>query len=780
MDERESYKKQIERILAEKTPVLTVLTNHCVLFPACGETFTVVDEKSIEALKVAAETEQPVFFVYASGDELASRFDWTGRVGTLGVIRQLVRISSPRGMSIAVTGIERLRTEETVGDLPRKSILTAYGEEDDETYTRAVFDIVCDKLRKCHETDAKTFPHDLLGLAPVPMVGALSHIVCRTNEARQDLLERVALCEQLETVAAGLAFWLEQKEVEAQIQKKVRESIEKNQKEYYMREQIKVLHRELGDDEEELDEYAEELASRPELPEYVCERVEKELRKMSKMAPASPESAVSRAYIDTILSLPWNRMTDATIDIGRAATVLDKRHYGMDKVKDRILEYIAVLALKQQQSEIAHAPVLCFVGPPGVGKTSVAKAIAEALKREFVSVPLGGLHDEAEIRGHRRTYIGSMPGKIIDGIRNAKTSDPVFLLDEIDKISSDFRGDPSSALLEVFDSNQNDRFVDHYLDLPYDLSHVLFITTANSVESLDPPLLDRMEVIELSGYTYAEKLEIAKKYLLKKQSEESGVAKSRVVITDEAILRIIRRYTRESGVRELDRKIGTVFRKVALQLVDLPPKRVYRVTEKNLSEYLGKEKFAESFCDGKDEVGAVTGLAWTASGGTTLDVEVAVLPNGKGELKLTGNLGDVMRESAMTALSLVRSRAAAYGVDPHVFNDSDFHIHVPEGAVPKDGPSAGVTIATAILSALSGKAVAADVTMTGEVTLRGNVLAIGGLKEKSLAAYRYGKKRILIPKENEKDTDEIPEEVKADVDIIPVRTIDEVFAQALK
>lgn len=755
---------------------ILVASGNAVVFPGHLMSFYINSENSVRALMQAVETNREVFFVYSKNDDDLSA-DSVAPLGTLSKIKQLIK-NSRGGLSVIALGLRRMEIEEVVAEKPFTEVtLRPYAEkEDDATMIVAAKEALRESLRKAARVAPKAAEKEISYDDLDDLVGEMAGQYYETAEDKQRLLAMPSHFEQLQDICMHVERQCEIAALRKDIEVKVRKSIDKNQHEYFLREQIKVLHEELGDDTDELEEYEEKLLAK-DMPDYAREKAKKEINKMSKMTPTSPETAVSRGYLDLLLELPWNERDESAIDLARARKVLDEDHYGLEKVKTRIVEYLAVHALKKDMK----APILCFVGPPGVGKTSIVRSIARAAARRFVSVSLGGVRDEAEIRGHRRTYIGSLPGRIIAGVRDAGVNNPVFLLDEIDKMSADFRGDPSSALLEVLDANQNDKFKDHYLEIPFDLSHVMFITTANSVETIDPPLLDRMEVIELSGYTYNEKLHIARRYLLPKQCEQNGVAANMISVTDEALIRIVRRYTRESGVRSLEREIASVVRKAAVRLVEKGGKaRKFKITEDNLTEYLGKEKYPEDVCENVDAVGAVTGLAWTSVGGTTLDVEVALLQGGKGEIKLTGNLGDVMKESAQTALSLVRARADEYGIDPHVFTDCDIHLHVPEGAVPKDGPSAGVTIATAIASALSGRSVAADVAMTGEVTLRGKVLPIGGLKEKSLAALRYGKRRILIPQGNVKDLDEIPAEVKENVAIIPVSTVDEVFAQALR
>lgn len=744
-----------------------------VVFPGHLLSFNINAEGAVRALMQAVETNREVFFSYCGGEPSP---DTVSRVGTLARIKQLIK-NSRGGLSVIALGLTRMEIGAYISTSPLFEVTLAPFPEkqDDHIMLIAVKNAVRAALDRSSHISPKLLEKEPSLDDLDDFVGEMAAAYYDSDEERQALLELPSRYEQLHNILFHIERQCELASLQKDIEVKVRKSIDKSQHEYYLREQIKVLHRELGDDEDELESYRSRLADK-KLPDYAREKAEKEIAKMSRMSPTSPESAVSRGYLDLILELPWEEETEEKNDLSDVRRILDEDHYGLEKVKRRIVEYLAVCALKKDMK----APILCFVGPPGVGKTSIVRSIARAAGRKLVTMSLGGVRDEAEIRGHRRTYIGSLPGRIISGMRDAGVRNPVFLLDEIDKMSSDFRGDPSSALLEVLDANQNDKFKDHYLEMPYDLSHVMFVTTANSVDTIDPPLLDRMEVIELTGYTFNEKLEIAKKYLVPKQCEANGVPAAKVSFTDEALVRIAQRYTRESGVRNLEREIGSVIRKIAVAVAEGKKKRVYKITADSLPDYLGKEKFSESESSSADAVGEVTGLAWTSAGGTTLDVEVAVLPGGKGEVKLTGNLGDVMKESAMTAMSLVRSRAESLGIDPAVFGDCDVHVHVPEGATPKDGPSAGITLATAIASALSGRPAAGDAAMTGEVTLRGKVLAIGGLKEKSLAALRSGKKRLIIPRENEKDMDEIPAEVKEHVTVLPVSTVDEVFALALR
>ena len=593
-------------------------------------------------------------------------------------------------------------------------------------------------------------------------------------EVKQEILEEESVVERLKLFERCLNDELEIARLEKKISATVRQSIDKNHKEYFLREQLKAIHSELGDDGKETDEYRNKILAK-KLPEEVEKKCLKELDRLDKMQATSPEYTVVTGYLDWILDLPWNEETKDTEKLSDCVAVLEADHYGLEKIKERIAEYLAVLKLTGDMK----APILCFVGPPGVGKTSIAKSIARALGRKFVRMSLGGVKDEAEIRGHRRTYVGAMPGRIIYAMKGAGSVNPVFLLDEIDKISSDMRGDPASALLEVLDPEQNSTFRDRYLEVPYDLSKVLFITTANTLDTIPTPLRDRMEIIELSGYTLEEKTEIAKRYLIPKQLKANGLTEENAEFTDDGVTSVVEGYTLEAGVRTLERTIGTVCRKIAVKYADDRALPKVTVAAAEVKKLLGAPRFLPDEGLSEEEVGAVTGLAWTAVGGTTLTVEATVMP-GKGEVRLTGKLGDVMKESALAAISFIRAHAEKYGIPEEKFQTSDIHIHVPEGATPKDGPSAGVTIATAILSAFTGRPVRKDVAMTGEITLRGKVLPIGGLKEKSLAARRVGIRKVIIPKDNQKDLEELPETVKRDIAFYPVSSADEVFALAVR
>lgn len=587
-------------------------------------------------------------------------------------------------------------------------------------------------------------------------------------ELKQQVLEAEDINDRYQVIVSLLLSQVEVISIKNELQKKVKVRVDKHQKEYVLREQLGVIHEELGENaDSEADEYEKKL-SELDAPDYVKEKTKKEIKRFRNMSSSSSESTVERGYIETVLELPWNRMSVDNKDLDHAAQVLDDDHYGLKDVKERILEFLAVRNLTSK----GESPIICLVGPPGTGKTSIARSIASALEKKYVRISLGGVRDEAEIRGHRKTYIGAMPGRIVNGLRQAGVSNPLMLLDEIDKVSSDYKGDTSAALLEVLDSEQNCRFRDHYIEMPVDLSEVLFIATANEVSGIPKPLLDRMELIEVSSYTENEKFHIAKEHLVEKQKSKNGIKKEQLTITDSALKDIIRLYTREAGVRSLERTIGKLCRKAAREIFK-DSEAAVKVTKTNLKTYLGNPKYSPEKKNDRAEVGIVRGLAWTSVGGVTLEVEVNVLP-GKGELVLTGKLGDVMKESAQAALSYVRSISEGYGIDAEFYTKHDIHIHIPEGAVPKDGPSAGITMATAMLSAITDRPVRADVAMTGEITLRGRVLPIGGLKEKLLAAKVIGIKTVCIPKDNEKDLEEISKEITDGMEIVPVERFSQV------
>lgn len=753
-----------------------------VVFPGQAVHFDLVRDKSYTAISQAVESGESVFLVAQKRASMVNPAPQDiYRVGVLATIKQVQRLPGDAMRVVFIAG-RRMQIESYVSLNPYFEVtLKEYDYvPDDPIYFEAVKRRLDEQFKEYRRIDTK-MPGDVLSTLSVDdgerFVSTIAGYIFTSDSEKQNILQTKSLSEQYEIILTALTKETEIRAIEKRISFKVRQNIDKNQKEYYVREQIKALKEELGEDTGEIEEFREKLeALKSGMPEMAYDKVLKEISRLEKMSSSSPEANVSRSYIELLLDMPWDKYTEDDISLDHARKVLAEDHYGLEKVKSRILEYLAVYKLTKN----LKAPVLCFVGPPGVGKTSIVRSIARAADKELVTMSLGGIHDEAEIRGHRRTYVAALPGRIISGIRQAKVNNPVFLLDEIDKMTADIHGDPASALLEVLDPNQNYNFKDNYLDMPYDLSKVMFVTTANSLDPLPAALLDRLEVIELSGYTYEEKLQIAKRYLKPKAIEANGLSGIKIDMSDSVIMHIISAYTRESGVRNLEREISTVMRKLALKVVESDEKpAAIKVSKKDIAEYLGPAKFTEKPIGVTDEVGAATGLAWTSVGGVTLSIEAAIISGGKGELKLTGSLGDVMKESCLAALSLVRSRASAFGVPDSAFTENDVHLHFPEGATPKDGPSAGITIATALMSAFSKKKVAHDVAMTGEVTLRGKVLAIGGLKEKSLAAFRAGYKRLIIPKDNEKDLADVPDEVKAAMQIITVENIDKVFETVL-
>jgi len=753
-----------------------------LVFPTMVLHLDVGREKSIKALEKAMVDENEILL---SCQEMIQKEepdpDDIFRVGTVARVRQMLKL--PNGtIRILVEGLYRARIKRFVQTDPFFEVTFEELPEEYEVDAEieALMRAVLDHFENYTKLSKKITPETFASVMDVEEPGRLadviaSHLPLKIRD-KQMILETVSIKERLTQLLSLLNNEREVLELERQIQQRVKKQIERSQKEYYLREQMKAIQKELGDKEgraAEVEEIRERMEKAGELPARVREKIEKELDRLEKMPPASAEGTVIRTYLDWLLDLPWTKRTEDELDIHHAAKVLDEAHYGLEKAKERILEYLAV----QKRVNHLKGPILCLVGPPGVGKTSLARSVAEAMGRKFVRVSLGGVRDEAEIRGHRRTYVGAMPGRIIQGMKTAGTVNPVFLLDEIDKMSSDFRGDPASAMLEVLDPEQNSQFSDHYIELPYDLSQVLFIATANNAYNIPRPLLDRMEIISLSGYTEEEKMQIAKRHLLPKQMEAHGLAEGQLVVDDPVILKVIRQYTREAGVRNLERQLATLCRKATKQLVTDEALERVEIREHNLKDYLGPERFRYGLAEESDLIGAATGLAWTEAGGDTLIIEVSTFP-GKGRLILTGKLGEVMKESAQAAFSYIRSRAQELKVAPDFTEKLDIHIHVPEGAIPKDGPSAGITMATALISALTGIPVSKEVGMTGEITLRGRVLPIGGLKEKALAAHRAGLKRVLFPRENLKDIEEIPENIREKLTLIPVEHMDQVLKEA--
>lgn len=704
-------------------------------------------------------------------------------VGTVGIIMRMLKLPDGR-VKILVQGTSKARVLDFTQTEPfyMATIEKIVDQKVEEITieTEAITRTVKEQLDKAVSLGKTILPDIMVVVENLDDPGRLADLVASNlglkTEQAQEVLEIIDPIQRLKRVSDILSREIELLIVQQKIQTEARGEIDKTQREYFLREQLKAIQKELG----EIDERAEEInefrkkVEEAKMPEKVMKEAEKQLKRLGKMHPDSAEAATVRTYLEWMVEIPWSKSTRDKLDIKTAEKVLNKDHYDLEKVKERILEYLSVRKLKEKMK----GPILCFIGPPGVGKTSLGKSIARALGREFVRMSLGGVRDEAEIRGHRRTYVGALPGRIIQGIRQAGTNNPVFMLDEIDKIGMDFRGDPSSALLEVLDPEQNNSFVDHYLGVPFDLSNVMFITTGNLVDTIPGPLRDRMEIIYLSGYTAEEKLGIAINYLCPKQLDEHGITRKILKISDAALLQIISQYTREAGVRNLEREIAHLCRKVAKRIAEGAQKK-FAVSPRNLHRFLGVPKYLPEEEMEKDEVGVSTGLAWTETGGDIIYVEATTM-KGKGGLTLTGQLGDVMKESAQAALSYVRSRSKILGINDDLFSRSDLHIHVPAGAIPKDGPSAGITMATAIASALTGKPVSKSIAMTGEVTLRGRVLPIGGLKEKTLAAKRMGIKRVVIPSRNKKDLEDIPKYIKKDMEFIFADTMDDVLRVALK
>lgn len=755
------------------------------IFPYMILNFDIGREMSLKALDQAMLEDELVFLtsqIEAEVDEPTTEDFY--HVGTICKVKQVIKLPGDT-VRVLVEGVSRGKVKEINEDdgyfkaLVEEIIYDQENANEDievEAFVRNVFDAFEEYIN----IGNRVSPEILVSLADIENVDRFidtiaSNIFLKTDQ-KQEILEEFDIVKRLELLYKILLEEIDILKIEKKITLRVKKQMNKVQKEYYLREQLKAIQKELGEDEDltsEVEEYKEKLR-KIKAPKETKEKIEKEINKFSRTSPQSPDSSVSRTYLDTIFSLPWNKETRDKLDLKNAKEILDEQHYGLEKVKDRILEYLAIRKL----SKSLKGPIVCLVGPPGVGKTSIAKSIAEALGKKFVRISLGGVRDEAEIRGHRRTYVGSIPGRIINGIKEAQTKNPVFLLDEIDKMAADYKGDPSSAMLEVLDPEQNKTFVDHYLEVPFDLSKILFVTTANSLSTIPGPLLDRMEIIEVSGYIEEEKLNIAQKYLLPKQIEENGLEEGFITIEESAMRDIINYYTREAGVRTLERTIGKVCRKIAKKFVEDPSLEGVVVTSKDLEEYLGRDKYLYDLAGTKPEVGIVTGLAWTSVGGVTLPVEVNVL-KGKGQVVLTGSLGDVMKESAQTGISYIRSIADKFDIDQDFYKTEDIHIHCPEGATPKDGPSAGVTMATAVISALTKIPVRCDVAMTGEITLRGRVMVVGGVKEKVLAAHRAGIKKVLIPRECDAQLDEIPENVKEKLEIVLVDHMDQVLEHAL-
>ena len=769
--------------MSEKLKLLPLIPlRGLTIFPNMVIHFDVGREKSIAALEEAMLKKQEIFLVSQKDTKVEEpEVKDVYEIGTICIVKQLLKLPGDT-VRVLVEGVERGRLIDFInGDKYIEGRIESiyYNDEyRDDVEFYAVIRKLNEDFAEFLEASSNKVTDDILDMdendEPGRFTDTIASYLMLKHKVRQEILETIDIKERAEKLLVIIKNEIEVVRLEKKIGFKVKKKIDKLQKEYYLREQLKVIKEELGEDDEkqEVSKY-ENLIKKAKLPKAVKEKALYELNRLRNSSPYSQEGTVIKTYLDWILELPWNKATKDNLDLTKVRNILDEDHYGLTDVKERIVEYLAV----KKMGEGLKGPILCLVGPPGVGKSSIAKSVAKSLNRNFIRISLGGIRDEAEIRGHRKTYVGAIPGRIIYGMKNAKSNNPLILLDEIDKVSRDFKGDPSDALLEVLDSEQNSSFRDNYIELDMDLSKTMFITTANSLEPIPKPLLDRMEVIEVSGYTYEEKFNIARKYLIPKILKEHNLSKDMIKISDSVIKDIIEYYTRESGVRSLERKIGTVVRKVITDIIENNKKRI-SITTGNLQKYLGNKIFSYDKVTNEDQVGVVTGMAWTAYGGDTLPVEVAIM-KGNGKLELTGQLGDVMKESAKAAYSYVRAHAQEYGINENFYKEKDIHIHVPEGAVPKDGPSAGVTMTTALVSALSNRKVKHNVAMTGEVTLTGKVLAIGGLKEKSLAAFRAGVDTLIVPKENEKDINKIPNSIRTKLKFVFAVKVDEVVENAL-
>lgn len=745
--------------------------------------FDVSRERSIAAIQQAMVEEQEIFLVAQKSIETENPGqDDVYETGTVASVKQLIKLSK-KVVRVLVEGKNRAvlkKIEETDPylraevEVLEEQEITIPDDLNAEAMMRGLKEIITEYAAKNGKISKESVA-EILDITDLKrLVNEVAANIPLKYKDQQELLEELDFWSRYEKLSLKLVNEMQIMEIKEELQRKVKSKVDKHQKEYLLREQLKVIREELGEDTtfSDADEF-EEACSKLDAPEEVKEKLHKEIGRFKNTIGSQAENGVIRTYIETILEMPWNKRAEDNTDINYAKEVLEADHYGLEQVKERILEFLAVRTLTQK----GESPILCLVGPPGTGKTSIAKSLARSLKKPFVRISLGGVRDEAEIRGHRKTYVGAMPGRIANGIRTAGVKNPVLLLDEIDKVSTDYKGDTFSALLEVLDSEQNSKFRDHYLEVPLDLSEVTFITTANTLQTIPRPLLDRMEIIEISSYTENEKLHIAMEHLIPKQLEKHGITNEQLSFSKKAIWKIAHNYTKEAGVRQLEREIGNICRKAAKELLTTEKEKI-TVTDRNLHKFLGKEKYSYQMANAAPEIGIVRGLAWTSVGGDTLQIEVNVMP-GKGEIMLTGQLGDVMKESARAGISYIRSVSKKYAIAEDFFEKHDIHVHIPEGAVPKDGPSAGITMATAMLSAVTGKKVRADLAMTGEITLRGRVLPIGGLKEKLLAAKNAGIQTVLIPKENTADVEELSSEITKGLEIIPVETMEEVLKKAL-
>lgn len=779
---KKADKNRPEKLTEWKEELPLIPLRNIVVFPQMIVPIFIGRSRSVKALETTiAKEKMAVFALQKKEEDEDPGPKEIHRIGTLAEIVQMLPL--PDGTTkILVEGLCRVKVEEFTADAPyfRVAISRIAETEDISVEAEAIVRTLIRQFEDYVKLNPRIPPETLMSIVNVDNPGRLADLISSylslKTEEKQTILEAIVIEKRLSKLSDILEKEIEVLKVEKKLQGKVRKQIEKVQKEYYLKEKMRAIQEELGEEgeaEPEVNEYRDKI-KKTKLPPEVKERAEKELARLNQMASMSAEAGVIRTYLDWLLELPWKKESKTKIDITEVEKSLNEDHYGLEKVKERIVEYFAVLQLTGK----IGGTILCLVGPPGVGKTSVAQSIARAMGRKFIRVALGGVRDEAEVRGHRRTYVGSMPGRIIQAIRKAEVKNPVFLLDEIDKLGADFRGDPAAALLEVLDPEMNKEYSDHYIDLPFDLSDVFFITTANTRDPIPRPLLDRTEVIQMSGYTEEEKKEIAKGFLIPKELGKHGLKANQVEIQEESLLTIIREYTREAGVRNLEREIATILRKSATKIVREKTTKKIIINQADLHEHLGAPRYRFGLAEESDQIGTATGLAWTEMGGDTLPVEVTVLP-GRGNLTITGQLGDVMQESAKAAMSYVRSKAAELGLDANFYRRLDIHIHVPEGAVPKDGPSAGITIATALVSALCKVPVKRMMAMTGEITLRGKVLPIGGLKEKLLAAKRAGINRVIVPDDNRRDVEEIKKELPADLEIIYVKEADQVLKIAL-